>query len=334
MSFTYAGPSVAATFVTGVLNEALRLGTAKAADATAEFDKARDAIGELPQPPLAGGITALSTAPQTIDTSTLQAALDSLDDKFNRRSNLLDGLVSEIDAFFNQFFPGVNEAVQLARTNLTTTLGGNNFSDGLAQARLQFFAKRDVIRRNREREEDMVFQEHAAKGFQMPSGQLIDALVVLHEKEMYALADAAIEADAAGLDKEAQALERILRLLVTNRTKAINAFSTYLARTAAARYDESITLLEAQLRNQQVLSEAMFEYAQAVNSVAAFDLKKIEGNFTVDQQYLGSLDRVIERQVKAMVDAIVAHAKNIGTQAASAYNNARASAALSGGEQV
>lgn len=334
MTFTYSGPSISAAFTAGVFNEALRLGADKAADATGEFDKARDAANDTPVPSLLSALSAANFDPALLDESVLNDALAQLDQTFGARSSLLEGVVEEIDAFFNEYFPGVNEGVEQARVALTDMLASSGIVDGRALARLLFLQARNISRRDVREAEDDAIAAHANAGFHVPSGQLAWTLAQMNRKEMNALADAEVTGTGQGASKESSGLERVLNMFTQSRTNAIRSFSTYLARVAASRYDESLQSVEAQLMNQRQLSEAMSEYAQARARIASFELRKLEGNFDIDSRYLGTLDKIVEQQVAAYVDALLAHAKNLGLQAATAYNNARASTGVGASEQI
>lgn len=340
-TFSYVGPSVAATFTAGIFNDAELLASQKDSEANAVYDEARRKVGQLVDPPYlpddertstesAG--TTLSESPIEIDLGPLLEKQASLNGVLDSRSTILDTLVTEVEDFFDDFFPGVNEAVEEARAALEAMIAGPNFADGVQRARIRFDMEQDKLRRGLVDTEADMLAKYAARGFPAPPGALVFEMGQAQRANLYGLADASLTIDEEESRREATNLERALRLLVNTRNQAITAFSSYLAAAATDRYDEAMAKTKRVHDAEMLLNDGAYRYILEVNKVAATQLKKIEADNQLSKQYMDHANKFAEVAAGTSVDALTKQAKAIATMASTAFNQLRAETGISGRE--
>ena len=348
MAFTYTGPSVAATFTTGVLNTMLDLAAQKDAEADDKYDLASRKVGDLPDPPLGTDDDDRYTTAEAgttfspgavFDADTVEIDLTPLLDRqagydgvLEGRRDILDTLVTEVEAFFDEFFPGVNEAVEQARADLEAMIAGSNFADGVQRAHIRFDMEQDKLRRGLVDTEADMLAKYAARGFPAPPGALVFEMGQAQRANLYGLADASLTIDEEESRREAANLERALRLLVNTRNQGITAFSSYLAAAATDRYDEAMAKTKRLHDAEMLLNDATYRHVLEVNKAASTQLKKIEADTRLSKQYLDHANKFTEQVVGAMVQAMTKDAQAIATQVATAFNQFRATTGIRAGE--
>jgi hypothetical protein len=333
-SFSYAGPSVAATFVAGIFNDAEERGNDKGDDASTEFGVARGATSDV-APSLAAALTTAPVIPETtIDVGELLSRQAELDAMGDNRGVVLSGLVDDIDDFLTEFFPGVDAGVATARAALVALLAGTNMADGkeVADLRLRQAEAKQV--RTDDDEVDTLVAGFAARGFEAPPGELVYQIGARRRAQVEALADVSFDIDMAEGGRERENLERALRLLVDLRARAIAAFAAYLGAAVRERYEQAMAQSEAVFRAQETLAERIALQQQAMNRAAGLQIRAAQSDHGLTHGYLSTLDRLAERQAEAVLQKALALAKMLGAQAATAYNNFRASARIAGTEEI
>lgn len=334
MSFSYTGPSVAAAFVAGVFNDAQERAADAASDADTEFGAARGTVAVTPDA-LAAGLTTVPTITEAdIDLSQLLDRQAEISAAADDRATLFSDLVSELESFMASYFPGVDAAVRAARDALVALLQGSNFADGRDVSRQRIGQAEEKITRDAMERDDVLINQFAARGFPVPPGELMHRLARQRIADTDTLADQAIEIDQAEAAREKEALERTLRLLVDNRSRALQAFAAYLAAACAARYDRGVKQTEASHRATQLMTDLLADQLATTNRAAALQIKAGEVDHGLDRQYLASLDKLGEQQANAQLQAALALARMLGTQAATAYNAFRASASVGSAEEM
>lgn len=335
-AYTYSGPSVAAAFVTGVFNDADQRAKDKARESEDEFAAARGAVAQTPNLMAAQLVPGPPPSQIVIDLSSLldrQTEIDALAD--DRAGSLnLPQLVSDVESFMGKYFPGVDAAVASARASLSALMSSSNFADGREVARLRLLQVEDRVHRDSEDREDELIRTFANRNYPLPPGELMHQLTTLRTGQLHALADASYEIDAAEAAREREALERTMRLLVSNRADAIKAFGSYLASACLAQYSRAIAETEVEQRQSLLLSDQLAQVLTATNRAAALQLRAGELTHGLSRQYLVGLDRLAEQQANAQLQAASAMAKVLGAQAATAYNNMRGSAVVSSSEAI
>ena len=349
MAFSYSGESVAAAFTAGMLNLMSSLAQSYDQQAKGEYGEARTKAVEIDDPPkaadsnarygTAGAGTSLSSAdapfaatPVEIDLEPLLTKQQGLDGVIESRFHVLDDLVTEVEAFFDDFFPGVNEAVEEARQALEAMIAGSNFADGVQRARIRFDMEQDKLRRGLVDAEADMLAKYAARGFPAPPGALVFEMGQAQRANLYGLADASLTIDEEESRREAANLERALRLLVNTRNQAIAAFSSYLAAAATDRYDEAMAKTKRVHDAEMLLNDAVYRHMIGVNKVAATKLKQTEADLRLSDTYMTAANRFTEQVHDATVKSMVQSAQSIATLAATAFNQMRAQTGVNGRE--
>jgi len=334
MPYSYSGPSVAATFVAGVFNDAEERADDLGSDAATEFGAARAAVADVP-PALAEGLTQLPTITEaTIELGPLLDRQAGLDAAADARATLLAGLVEQVESFMSEFFPGVEDGVATARAALVTLLAGINMADGREVAGLRLRQAEDKLTREDEDAVDTVLGDFAARGFELPPGEAFWRIGERRRKQLQALADVSFDIDMAEGGRERENLERALRLLVDIRARALAAFGTYLAAALRERYARAAAESAAQFAATQQLADRLFLQQQATNRAAALQIRAAGQDHGITRAYLTGLDRLAEQQAQDVLRRALAMAKVLAGQAATAYNAFRASAAIRASEDL
>lgn len=334
--FSYSGPSLAATFVAGVFNDAEGRATAAGVQASTEFGTARGVLGGIPDSRAASFLRGPTLAPVTVDLSPLINAEKQLDNVLDTRAAALglSDLLAQAEQFLSTFFPGVDDAVASARTGLMALFGTSDFANGKRAARLRVDMDQARTRRGLEAKEDELMRTYADRNYPMPPGMLVEDLTQLRVQQLHDLTDKSLEIDAAELARERENLERALRLLVSSRAQAIQAVGSYLAGMCAARYSALMAQTQASYAEAQVMTDALYQQLSATSRAAALQIRAGDVDHQLGHGFLQSLDQLAQQQVDLQLQAALAMAKMLGAQAATAYNNMRASASVQSSEEI
>lgn len=334
MPYTYNGPSVAATFVTGVFNDAEDRADDLGSDASAEFTAARGQTADI-APALAAQLATSTTFPApTIDLGSLLDRHAGLDAEGESRAALLAGLVGRVSDFMDEFFPGVEDGVATARAAIVALLQGTNMADGreVAQLRLRQLEARQ--QRADEPRIDKIVGDAFARGFEVLPGESLFLMGEARRADMQELADASFDIDQAEGGREAGNLERALRLLTDLRARAIEAFAAYLSAALREHYQREAAETGARLAATQQLADRLALQQQATNRAAALQIQGAQRDHQLTRGYLSQLDNLAERQAQAVLSRALAMAKVLSGQAATVYSAFRASAGISAVEDM
>lgn len=326
--FTYSGPSTAATFVTGVFNDAVDRADSQATDAASEFTDAANLVDGIPASNAEALAPVATIAATTIDLSSLLGRQGEIDGTLIEIGTVLDGLVDKVDSFMTQFFPDVEDAVAAARAQLVTLFSGDNMADGRGLAQLKIAEVQEKGERNHAIEEREIINRFAARGFRGPPGRLALALMQHQRDSSHEIVDAARNFDREGGEREASALIRMLELLRNTRAKALSAFSSFLARACTDKFDAQRITTDARIAEFMMLEDSLKEQLELTNRAAGVQLRAKEQNYGISHDYLAAIDKLVEAQAQAQLQAALGLAKNLGSLAAQAYNNLRGSASI------
>lgn len=349
MAFEYSGESVAAAFTAGVLNMMQSLATAYEDQAKEAYTELRTHVSDIEDPPEAADSnarygtgkagtsfsrpdSAFPSTPVVIDLTPLREKQDGLDGVLASRFHVLDDLVTQVEGFFDEFFPGVNEAVEEARVALEEMIAGSNFADGVQRARIRFDMEQDKLRRGLVDAEADMLAKYAARGFPAPPGALVFEMGQAQRANLYGLADASLTIDEEESRREAQNLERSLRLLVNTRNQAITAFSSYLAAAATDRYDEAMAKTKRVQDAEMLLNDAVYRHIIGVNKVASTRLKQTEADLRLSDAYIATANKFVESVYDTHMKSMTQNAQTLATVVATAYNQMRAQTGVNGRE--
>ena len=330
---TYSGPSVAAAFSAGVMNNAWTL----AAQINSRFEnKIDEALTEAAGAPYVIAPTALSDLLMPA-LPTMDLDPSALNDSVARiRAIDIDALINDLaggfDHFIATYFPLGDElqaAIDWVDRALTTGGTGINVN---VEAQL-WNRDRDRILRDAGRAEEDASASWAARGYPLPPGALSDQVLQIRRDAYVAVAassrEQAIKSFEAELENVRFAVDRAIQL----RTSAISAAGEYV-RTLAIGPEMAMKLAITPLEAQAKAFAATASFYQA--QLAAYEIPLRLSTAQDDVQL-----RVRELNQKSdlavlgeRVQAVLAGAQASATQAAAMLNGFHASVGVSGSEQM
>lgn len=329
-AFTYAGPSVAATFVTGVYNEQFRV-------AKARLDKSdaltTDALALIKNAPQIGevDIAAALDMPavpeiEGFSPSELTALYQSTADEI--QALLGNGL----STFLTTYFPLGNElAAARSWVERAITSGGTGLN---ATVEAQIWERdRSRLMRDSARAADEAVAMWAARGYPMPPGALVGTISRidqdLRDKTAQASRDVAIKQAEIELENIRFAVDKALEL----RTAAISAAGDYI-RTLALGPQLGVQLAGSVIDAKAKLANVLTSFYQAKVSALELPVRVAIADANADVEVRKSNLAAQVSLINARVATVEAAARAAGTQASAALNALNASSSLGGSEQV
>jgi len=329
-AFTYAGPSVAATFVTGVYNEQFRV-------AKARLDKSdaltTDALALIENAPQIGEVDIAAAldmpeAPEIegFSPSELTALYQSTADEI--KALLANGL----STFLMTYFPLGNE-LAAARSWVENAI--TNGGTGLNPAVEAQIWERDRSRllRDAVRATDEAVAMWAARGYPLPPGALVGQVSRIdqdaRDKIAQASRDVAIKQAEIELENIRFAIDKAIQL----RTAAISAAGDYI-RTLALGPQLGVQLAGSVIDAKAKLANVLTSFYQAKVSALELPVRVAIADANADVEVRKSNLAAQVSLINARVATVEAAARAAGTQASAALNALSASSGFSGSEQV
>jgi hypothetical protein len=331
MPFTYAGPYVSAAFTAGVFNDAWTLANQRATDATMMSESA---VMRASTPERINS-TPIVAAPD-IPTAPLMSAPMSIADA----TALYGSTAAEIQAlltngftsFIQTYFGSTAEfTAAQAWLNKALTTGGTGLSADVE--RRIYNRDKDRVLGEAARAEQDVLVGFSNKRYTVPPGAAMAALARIRKESNDRLAsnsrDIVIQQATMELENVRIALSQAIGL----RTSAIQAAGDYV-RTLALGPQTGATVATALLDVQARTAQTLAAFYGAQVTAAELPLKASLANAEMLQRTNEANQRAGVDAMGQRVQATLAAAQSLGTQAAAALNGLHAGTSFSGGESA
>jgi len=330
MSFGYSGPSVSAAFVAGVFNDAWESATQRALEAK---DWSRDAISRASAPPVLPppspiplpklpGVVPMATT----DAKAAQAMFDSNGEKI--RANM----VKDFADFLFTHFGGIAE-FDSARSWLQRALNGGGTGISPVIEQQLFERERSRLLNEAARSEDEIVTTWAARRFPLPPGAAAAQLARLRKETDDKIASAAREVAVQAATLEIENVRLAVGQAISMRVSAISAAGEYIRNLAMAP-QLGAQLTTALLDSQARAADTVVKFYQAQLSAAELPVRVQTTNSELQLRANEANQRTASEAMNQRVQATLAAAQSLGTQAAAALNSLHAQAGISANESL
>lgn len=327
--FTYAGPSVAATLTTGVLNTAWDLATQKSADAdsktttavalatNAAHIKAPDDLANLPLP----------TAPIiSFDPNKAQTTYDAT------AQALTASLTASFLEFLQDYFPlGTELAAAAAWVERALTTGGAGVNTVVED---QLWNRdRDRILNDAARAEDEAVSSWAARGYPLPPGAAAHQVHLLHRNAQTQIAESSRERATKTFEIEIENARLAVDKAISLRTSAVSSAGEYI-RALALGPQLGAQLASTLVNAEATLASTTAEFYRAQVSALEIPLRIGTTNIEMKMRASESNQKADMDALRARVDVTMAAAQALSQQAAAMLNGFHAAVGVSGSESL
>lgn len=331
MAFTYSGPSTSAAFVAGVFNDAWGLATQRSADAsklsTDTVNMARtpvkvEAAQKLKMPPVPNAL--LPGAPLT------RAELGVM---LKEDAKLVgDELTKGFSGFLNDYF-GLSPEFSAAQAWLQKALSVGGTGMSLVVESQIFERERSRILMDAARAEEELTTTWAARRWPTPPGALRAQVARLNAETNAKLAAAARDVAVQQAGYEIENTRFAVKTAIDLRTSAVAAAGEYMRALTLGR-QLGISLSTTRLDFEAKVVSLLTDYYKA--QITASELPVREATYNIDTKL--KVDDINKRaEIDALnqrVNATMAAAQSLGTQAAAALNALHAQAGIGAQESL
>ncbi len=331
MAFTYTGPSVSAAFVTGVYNESWDLAFQKSADA---LSMSQDAVNRASTPSLI--VSTPQAAVPDVPTAPYLTAPMSIAEAtalYNSTVNEIKALLTDnFSAFINDYF-GNTDAFDSASAwlNKAITEGGTGLTPAVEQK--IYDRDRDRVLAEARRTERQAVTGFSSKRYRLPPGAMMAGVANIRREAGDRLGDnsrqLAIQSMTMEIENVRFAVERALGL----RTQAVQAAGDYI-RVLALGPQTGAAITTSMLDVQAKAAQTLSSFYTAQVTAAELPLRARLSNAELVQRTSESNQRASIDAMSQRVQATMAAAQSLGTQAAAALNGLSAQTAFTGSESV
>lgn len=334
MSISYSGPSVAAVFAAGVLNEAWSEASQISRTADAQIKQTYQEAGKtLPliiKPTDFDSITAKPPVQPPLDTGGMRNAVNDARSVVDK--TLIAKLAGGFEQFMTDYFPiGDELSGALAWLNTALNDGGSGINTAVEAQIWQ--RDQDRILRDASRADSEAMVSWSARGYPLPPGALNGALARNRLAAQAEIADSSRAAAIKSFETEIENTRFAVGKALEFRVAAISSAGEYVKALALGPKlcaDLSISIMDAEAKLFSA-SEAFYR-AQ----IAGYELPlKVAGIKAELNMRVQTMEREKElKQVSEKVSVLQAGAQMAATQAASLYNGFHGSVGLSGSESL
>lgn len=329
-AFTYAGPSVAAAFVTGVFNEQFRV-------AKARLDKSdqltNDALALIANPPQINEVDIAAAldipeAPEIegFSPSELTALYQSTSDEI--KALLANGL----SKFFIDYFPLGNELAAARNWVENAITNGGTGLNPIIEAQI-YERDRSRVLNDAMRATSEATALWAARGYPVPPGALYGRIEMIDQdaRENIAKASSAVAIKQMEIEIENTrfAVDKALQM----RTAAISAAGDYI-RTLALAPQLGVQLASSVIDAKAKLANVLTSFYQAKISALELPVRIAIADANADVEVRKSNLSAQVSLINARVNTVEAAARAAGTQASAALNALNAGTSIGGSEQL
>lgn len=328
---TYSGPSVSAAFVAGVFNDAWSIATSRA---NAAMDMSQDAVDRATNPALMPAaptvVSPIVPTVPTIDTplSSAEATALFMENADRISLELTDGFTSFLEDNFGDF-PEFSAAQEWLHRALTT--GGTGLPT-VVEAQI-YERERSRLLQEASRAEEELTAGWAAKRYPTPPGALRYQKARLGAEANARLAAAARDVAIQQANHLIENARFAVSAAINLRTSAISAAGEYM-RALAMGPQLGITLATSLVDAQAKIASTMSSFYQAQVTAAEIPLRVSTTNAELAIRTSEANQRSSIEAMRQRVDATMAAAQSLGTQAAAALNALHAQAGISASESL
>ena len=259
----------------------------------------------------------LVTLPTDADTTTI---LNTFDSKYAQLVQLLSG---EFDTFRRRFFPDESEAYTAAECYLLNSITNPDAGIPPAVAEQLLAQGRDKIVADANRASADALKTFANLRFPRPSGAAAAAVLEIQQKAQDGIAETARKITELAIEN----LRFAVTTAISNRQAALGACIEYV-KAIASGPDIASRVIGVGYDAQSKLINAVSTYYNArtaakevVAKVAQFN---VSSTLDADSKNQASKLKVLEERVQT----VVSEAQQLGTMAASLFNNLHAQASI------
>ena len=334
MSISYSGPSVAAVFAAGVLNEAWseasQIGRTADAQIKQTYTEAGKNLTRISKPADFDTITAKIPVQPPLDTSGMRNAVNDARSVVDKA--LIAKLAGGFEQFMTDYFPiGDELSGALAWLNTALNDGGSGINTAVEAQIWQ--RDQDRILRDASRADSEAMVSWSARGYPLPPGALNGALARNRLAAQAEIADSSRAAAIKSFETEIENTRFAVGKALEFRVAAISSAGEYVKALALGPKlcaDLSISVMDAEAKLFSA-SEAFYR-AQ----IAGYELPlKVAGIKAELNMRIQTMEREKElKQISEKVSVLQAGAQMAATQAASLYNGFHGSVGLSGSESL
>ena len=313
--------------VTGVFDQAKQIATELRTTATAELAKAGLVVTETPElraDPLALGRVGSPAAPGRITDIGLDAIL-------RRNAGLTDTLKGVVDQrtqeYFDTIFP-LDGNITAAQGWLARVLGGQGALDPVLEERL-WERDRARARRDAARATDEVMATWAGRGYALPPGGAVGAVLAVQRTAMEQAAQASNAIAIKTYETEIGLMKDAIDLTIRMRVESISRMAEYI----------KIAAIEPMLMNevQQSATDVEAKLVAAANEYFRLEAAYAGYQFDKDKEFIAfgrDFNKLVfeteMQRIDKRVQLALQAAQMASTQAAAALNGIHAQAAISG----
>lgn len=329
-AFTYAGPSVAATFVTGVFNEQFRVAKSRLDKSDQLTNDALALIANAPQiseVDIAASLD-IPEAPEIegFSPSELTALYKSTSDEI--KALLANGL----SRFFIDYFPLGNELAAARAWVENAIVNGGTGLNPIIEAQI-YERDRSRVLNDAMRATSEATAAWAARGYPMPPGALYGRIESIDQDARDNIAKASSAVAIKQMEIEIENTRFAVDKALQMRTAAISAAGDYI-RTLALAPQLGVQLASSVIDAKAKLANVLTSFYQAKISALELPVRIAIADANADVEVRKSNLSAQVSLINARVATVEAAARAAGTQASAALNALNANTSLGGSEQV
>ena len=331
MAFTYTGPSVAAAFVTGVYNEAWDLAFQKSADA---LSMSQDAVDRASTPSLIvstpqAALPEIPSTPSLTEPMSIAEATGLYTSTVNEIKALL---TDNFTAFISEYF-GNTDAFTAAGDWLNKAIseGGTGLTPA-AEQRI-YDRDRDRVLAEARRTERQALTGFSAKRYRLPPGSMMASIANIRREAGDRLGDNSRQLAIQAMTMEIENVRFAVERAITLRTQALQSAGEYI-RVLALGPQTGAAITTAMLDVQAKAAQTLSSFYTAQVAAAELPLRARLSNAELVQRTSEANQRASVDAMNQRVQATMAAAQSLGTQAAAALNGLTAQTQFSGNESL
>ena len=328
--FTYSGPSVSATFTTGIFNNSWNLALQQV-QAVTDITTTAQALATNPPTIPVDGVNQSLTLP--VPPSVPPYDPNQIDAEFTAQMNAVEAyLSSQFTSFLGTYFP-TSEYLTYAQTWLDDvfTVGGTGFAPGIEDQIWQ--RERSRLMADAARGQDEALATWANRGYPLPPGAANESLIVIQQGLQGQVAESSRTRAIENAKIEIENLRFAVTSAIDLRMKGIAAAGDFLRAMALGPQVGSqvaVANAETQARMTNALTELYRANVVASELPVRLRITDAELKERANESNLTASVQSIHDKVQAALGA----ASALGSIAASAINSLHGSSGLSGSESL
>lgn len=326
----YEVPNAGMKVLAAIINAGWNLGLDKSNEAYSKMTTATTPGGFLDPastPNVSAGTISLPSVtapnviiPTNVDTTQIMSLFDG------KYADLVTFLGGKFTEFRSAYFPNESAAYAAAESWLTDALANPNAGIPLAVQTQIWGDDHARISAEKQRAQDDVFAQFAARGFPLPPDAAASAVMQIEQKAQDAMAESSRKVAIMSVDMQKFSVEKLLGL----RGMALDAAVKYVT-TLATAPDIASKLVGIGIDAQsKLISSASQFYAADANAKEMISkVQQYNNSLTFDSDKANQASEM--EVIKLRADAMVRYLQSLSQQATSLFNNLHASVGMSTG---